>query len=126
MHFKIAIFFLISVVLYAEPGYHLPWGKDAVLCVPAKKVHSSSPESLVATLAKQAIRFHQKVLSPVDGPRSHFYPCSSQYMKLAITKHGFCRGFCMGCDRLIREGKDPWIYKKIVIGRQLIKYDPPR
>lgn len=83
-------------------------------------------ESLAAQLAKSAIRFHQKVLSPVDGPRSHFYPCSSQYMKLAITKYGFFKGFCMGCDRLLRESKEPWIYRNIVINKTMIKYDPPR
>ena len=28
----------------------------------------------------------------------------------AIRKHGFFHGFPMGCDRLMRENDDPWIY----------------
>jgi putative component of membrane protein insertase Oxa1/YidC/SpoIIIJ protein YidD len=77
-------------------------------------------------MARQVILFHQKVISPTDGPRSHFRPCSSQYMKLCMMKHGFTKGFLMGCDRLLRENKDPWIYRKVVIDGKLIKYDPPR
>lgn len=120
------LFLLFPITLFALPGYHTPWGKDADLAAPSKKTASPSQDSLAAIAAKQMILFHQKVLSPIDGPRSHFYPCSSQYMKLAITKHGFLQGFIMGCDRLLRENKDDWVYKNILIDKKLIKYDPPR
>ncbi len=112
--------------LIATPGYHTPWGKNSDL---QKKETSSTqypPLSLAGIVAKQVILFHQKVLSPIDGPRSHFRPCSSQYMKLAIMKHGFCKGFVMGCDRLLRENKDPWLYRNILVDGKLIKHDPPR
>ncbi len=126
MHFKLLPLLFFPFYLGAVPGYHVPWGKDASLCSKQiKKETSTTIDSPAAVVAKKLILFHQKVLSPVDGPRSHFYPCSSQYMKLAISKHGFCQGFIMGCDRLIREDSDPWIYQNIVINGKLIKYDPP-
>ena len=126
MVFKALLLFFLPFSLFALPGYYTPWGKDQELCSPSKSSIPQKQDSLAATLAKKAIVFHQKVLSPVDGPRSHFYPCSSQYMKLAITKHGFAKGFLMGCDRLLRENKDPWAYRNVLINGQLIKYDPPR
>jgi putative component of membrane protein insertase Oxa1/YidC/SpoIIIJ protein YidD len=72
-----------------------------------------------------AIWFHQNVISPVDGPRSHFKPSSSNYMLQAIQKHGFIQGYMMGCDRLLRENSDPWIYRTAVIDGALWKIDPP-
>ena len=52
------------------------------------------------------IDFHQKVISPVDGPRSHFRPSSSQYMRQAMHNYGFFKGYIMGCDRLLRENSE--------------------
>ena len=114
-------------MLFATPGYNTPWGKESNIGS-AKKIVTvdTSKESTAVFISKKIILFHQKVLSPVDGPRSHFYPCSSQYMKLAMIKHGFFQGFIMGCDRLIRENKAPWIYRNVVINGQMIKYDPPK
>lgn len=124
MRFSLLLFFTSTLV--ATPGYNEPWGKDSDLQA-KKPSHLSYPNPSLATLiAKQVILFHQKVISPIDGPRSHFKPCSSQYMKLCMMKHGFTKGFLMGCDRLLRENKDPWIYRKIAIDGKLIKYDPPR
>jgi putative component of membrane protein insertase Oxa1/YidC/SpoIIIJ protein YidD len=71
------------------------------------------------------IGFHQRVISPADGPRSHFIPSSSQYTLNAMRKYGFFQGVAMGCDRLMRENKDPWIYRLTLDQEgKLIKYDP--
>ncbi len=122
----IVLLLLVPSFLLAKAGYHEPWGKDADL----KKHNISSPEnishSLGVAVARQIINFHQQVISPVDGPRSHFRPSSSQYMKLAMEKYGFVKGFIMGCDRLLRENKDPWVYRFIERDGKLYKYDPPR
>lgn len=126
MLFKFLLFLTLPLYLLATPGYHTPWGKDVDLSIQKKSEKNTTIDSPAAFLAKKLILFHQKILSPVDGPRSHFYPCSSQYMKLAITKHGFIRGFIMGCDRLIREDSDPWVYQNIIIDGKLVKYDPPK
>ena len=123
-------FFLILVlfptILHAIPGYVEPWGKDADLhySPPLSLTEDKPTYSLAVQTAIQIIRFHQNVLSPVDGPRSHFRPSSSQYMLLAMQKHGFILGFLMGCDRLIRENDDDWVYRKIETEGKIFKYDP--
>jgi putative component of membrane protein insertase Oxa1/YidC/SpoIIIJ protein YidD len=83
------------------------------------------PQSVFVRAAEKVISFHQNILSPVDGPRSHFYPSSSQYMRLAMRKHGFVKGFFLGCDRLMRENSAEWVYRTVQIedGR-ILKYDP--
>lgn len=122
MLFRLLLLFFPFYV-YALPGYFEPWGKDADLVFPQpKKIETSS--SLPVYAAEKIIWFHQHILSPVDGPRSHFYPSSSSYMKQAMQKHGFVLGFFMGCDRLQRENSDPWVYRTIELDQKLIKYNP--
>ncbi len=121
---SIVIFCLLPLTLYARPGFHEPWGKDADLARPIQTQSSSSSPSLAAQVAEKIINFHQQVLSPVDGPRSHFRPSSSGYMKEAIQKYGFIKGFVMGCDRLLRENGDDWHYQKIESEGKLYNYDP--
>ena len=109
------------------PGYYAPWGKDADLrYIEAAEEAKSIKPSLTVRAAEKIIHFHQNVLSPVDGPRSHYRPSSSNYMKEAMLKHGFITGFFMGCDRLMRENSDEWVYKKIEQDGKLFKYDPVR
>jgi len=128
MRFKLFIFTALLVLPHlceARPGYFEPWGKDSDLKVqqePAPEKKASIP----IAIADKIIKFHQQVISPVDGPRSHYRPTSSRYMQLAMQRHGFIKGFVMGCDRLLRENKDPWVYRSIEIDGQLFKYDPPR
>lgn len=129
MRFKCSILFFLcyGIALQASLRYEEPWGKDSELHY-SQNVSSlqKSKESLAVHLANQVILFHQRVLSPVDGPRSHYRPSSSQYMQQAMQAHGFIKGFIMGCDRLLRENKDPWVYRSIEYEGKLYKYDPPR
>jgi len=126
MHFKLLLLFLTASALgHAELGYVEPWGKDATLKVPNYVEKAPTAQaSLMARVAEEVILFHQNVISPVDGPRSHFRPTSSRYMLLAIRKHGFLQGFVMGCDRLLRENDDDWLYRTIQIDGKIYKYDP--
>lgn len=105
-----------------------PWGKDADLAARPCEISSLQEKCSTPLLGKFAevmISFHQNVISPADGPRSHFIPSSSQYTLNAMRKYGFFRGFCMGCDRLMRENKDPWVYRLTLDGAgDIIKYDP--
>jgi putative component of membrane protein insertase Oxa1/YidC/SpoIIIJ protein YidD len=119
----ILIFFLIILRLNADP-----WGKDADLANPSLSTCQSpsvdSP-SWITQMGITAIRFHQEVISPADGPRSHFIPSSSQYTLEAMQKYGFLKGFTIGCDRLMRENNDPWVYRTIVDPNgYLMKWDP--
>lgn len=126
MLFKV-IFFLLPFTLFAEVGYVEPWGKDAGLrhetTAPKTQRKKLSPMGL---LAEQVILFHHNVLTHTTGPRSHFRPTSSQYMLQAIHEYGFCKGYIMGCDRLLRENADPWIYRTKEIKGTLYKWDSPK
>jgi len=125
MRFKWLILF--PVLVHAMPGYFEPWGKDSDLKYDSPKTIEAAPKASVAVRsAEQIILFHQNVLSPVDGPRSHFRPSSSSYMLQSMQKHGFVMGFLMGCDRLMRENSDEWVYRKIESEGKIFKYDPIR
>lgn len=105
-----------------------PWGKDADLCNRCRESYSCCQQRgpLVA-FSEVMIGFHQKVISPADGPRSHFKPSSSQYTLDAIRRYGFGYGFLLGCDRLMRENNDPWVYPTITTpDGQVTKWDPVR
>ncbi|CUI15967.1 conserved putative secreted protein [Candidatus Protochlamydia naegleriophila] len=103
-----------------------PWGKDADLAVRTVQTYQPpEPPSLLARLGVMAIRFHQEVISPADGPRSHFIPSSSQYTLEAMKKYGFFKGYTMGCDRLMREDSEEWVYRTIYdAGGRKMKWDP--
>lgn len=122
MRFKYLL--LLPITLSASAGYHLPWGKDADVELVRPTTPPPPSHSLGVQIAEQVIHFHQTVLSPVDGPRSHFRPSSSNYMKQAMQKHGFCLGFIMGCDRLMRENSDAWVYKTVEDDGKLFKHNP--
>lgn len=126
MVFRLLIL-LLPIFCFSEVGYVEPWGKDASLVARMQTKEPTSYKSLspLGWLATKAIQFHQTVITQIDGPRSHFRPSSSQYMKLAIQKHGFFKGFIMGCDRLLRENEDPWVYRVTLDGDKLFKWDPP-
>lgn len=117
------IFLIFPAVVFAKRGFHEPWGTDSDLRRPVAQAPAAQ-HSLSVRIAEKIICFHQNVLSPVDGPRSHFRPSSSGYMKDAMKKHGFVTGFFMGCDRLMRENRDPWVYRLIEENGKWVKYDP--
>jgi putative component of membrane protein insertase Oxa1/YidC/SpoIIIJ protein YidD len=117
---------IVAVCLLGEIGYVEPWGKDAHLTAPAPAQQETKKTlSPLAKVAEQCILFHHKVITQIDGPRSHFRPSSSTYMLQAIYRHGFFKGYILGCDRLLRENADPWHYRTKLINGLLYKWDPP-
>ncbi|MBI2811224.1 MAG: membrane protein insertion efficiency factor YidD [Candidatus Melainabacteria bacterium] len=121
------LLFFVPLLAHALPGYEEPWGKDADLKYPQTKVVAAPAQrSLSVRAAEKVILFRQQILGPISGPRSHFRPSSSNYMKEAMQKYGFFKGFIMGCDRLIRENSDDWVYRKIEENGVLFKHDPVR
>src|ERR1700674_1952820 len=129
MRSKLFIFvFFLPTLIFAKAGYWEPWGKDSDLKYIEEKAEEEPPAdkwSLGVAAAEKIIWFHQNIISPVDGPRSHFKPSSSSYMLQAIQNHGLVKGFVLGCDRLLRENSDPWVYRTIEAEGKLFKYDPP-
>lgn len=126
MRFKtiLLIFFcLASHHLTARALFEEPWGRDSDLKTPSQAV-APQKTSFATKVADKIIRFHQEVLSPVDGPRSSFRPTSSRYMQLAMQRYGFIKGFVMGFDRLLRENNEPWVYHTLEIDGKTFKFDP--
>jgi len=119
------VLLLLPLSLYALPGFHEPWGKDSDLKVKEVSIEEETSLSLPVKLAHKVILFHQNVISKVDGPRSHFRPTSSRYMYHAMRRYGFTKGFIKGCDRLIRENDDEWVYRTVNINGTVYKWDPP-
>jgi putative component of membrane protein insertase Oxa1/YidC/SpoIIIJ protein YidD len=119
------IFFILYVCFFSILSAD-PWGKDADLVHPAAVCQTvANPQSLITRLGIKAIRFHQEVISPADGPRSHYIPSSSQYTLEAMRKYGFFKGFTMGCDRLMRENDEAWVYRKTRnAANHEMKWDP--
>ena len=99
-----------------------PWGVDAEMA--RTSIQASPAQGGLARTAKAIIRFHQKTLSPADGPRSHYYPSSSRYTYEAIQKYGFWQGYFLGCDRLLRENSDPWLYPITYRVGPALRWDP--
>jgi len=114
---------LLFITLFAEIGYVEPWGKDAPVDLPPaieKKILSP-----LGVIAEKAIYLHHNFITHISGPRSHFRPSSSHYMLDAIRAYGFTAGYIMGCDRLLRENGDPWIYRTKIVDGKLYKWEPP-
>ena len=119
------LFLLMTLPLFSEIGYVEPWGKDAEMVshlIGAPPLPKKA--GFITRMALQVILFRQNVLSPVDGPRSHFRPSSSQYMFQAMREHGFIKGYVMGCDRLLRENSEDWIYRTTTYNGKIYKWDP--
>ena len=73
------------------------------------------------------IRFYQKWISPLLGPRCRFQPTCSQYALEAIQAHGTLKGSWLGTKRLCKchplgsSGFDPVPTKEEVLQQRLNK-----
>ncbi len=115
---------LFSASICAKIEFQEPWGKDSSLATTKNSPQTEEMHSFLGRVFENLIRFHTHIISPVDGPRSHFRPTSSRYMLLAMRKYGVVKGFIKGCDRLLRENNEKWVYRTIVIKGQEYKHDP--
>src|SRR5262245_14515993 len=104
--------FKLSATTFSE-SVNQPWGCDVDLVdIKREKVENQKPKLTLGQKSCRAmIRFFQVYISPIDGPRSSFYPTSSQYALEAIQKYGVLQGIGMGCDRLLRENGEVWVYE---------------
>ena len=127
MDFLKLLLLLCVTPLFSPLGaslYEEPWGRDKQF-FESPKLPTEADEGLLARTGIGMIRVHQKFVSPWDGPRSHFRPSSSQYTLLAMRRYGFFKGFMMGCSRLERENKDPWVYRTVEMAGFTFKEDIP-
>lgn len=109
---------LFCIILFNSPFIDLETSIEA----PQKMNHKNSPFEIASLWF---IALHQNHLTHIDGPRSHFVPCSSKYMKEALIKHGFFKGSLLGLDRLLRENNQSWVYPKKHLDQDTwVKVDP--
>src|SRR5262249_13497847 len=74
-------------------SYLAMWEKSGLSYIKSEKTESEKQKLTLAQKSCRAmIRFFQIYISPIDGPRSSFYPTSSQYALEAIQKYGVFKG----------------------------------
>ncbi len=102
-------------------GLRIPAGlKILVLCVLACTFPAPA-----AAAENPLISFYQDHISAADGDRCPMYPTCSHYISDAVEKHGLLTGWVMGCDRLVRCGRDEKnVSPSIRINGQSYVYDP--
>lgn len=61
-----------------------------------------SSETIDKQIGVFLVHFYQKFISPLINTNCQFEPSCSEYMKQAIIKYGFLKGYIMGLERLIR------------------------
>ena len=99
-----------SLSQLAQAGPRVSTLHDADACS-SKSADACSSKSIPnCSVFHALIDFHQRVLSPADGPRSHFAPVSSTYARGALFRFGFA-GLTLVFDRLLRENDQLWAYK---------------
>ncbi|MGL4798187.1 MAG: membrane protein insertion efficiency factor YidD [Cellulosilyticaceae bacterium] len=59
-------------------------------------------KNLPKRLALKLIRFYQRGISPLLGPRCRFTPTCSSYTYEAIQVHGFLKGTFLGIRRILK------------------------
>lgn len=100
--------FLVSCMLVCLPSYGftletrgMKGPKHLLAVAQLNKEKPSSAVSLKSFLLG-GVRFFQKQISPIDGPRCNFSPTCSQYGYQAVHEHGSALGVVMIADRLMR------------------------
>ncbi len=121
----LSLYFLPLVANQFENGIE-PWGVDSELAMRPRTAQSTPQKSFGRKTCKGMITFFQNYISPIDGPRSSYYPTSSQYALDAIQKYGVLKGIALGCDRLLRENGDVWVYDLTLDYGPERKLDPVR
>ena len=73
---------------------------------PAQVEDGRTSRGPVARALMAAVRWYQRYISPLSGPRCRYYPSCSSYAVTAIEKHGALRGTRLAVWRLLR--CNPW------------------
>lgn len=94
-----------------------PWEAGGKPAAHAEEEHDSSP-------LDGAVRFFQKYISPVDGPRCPMYPTCSAYARQALAKHGPWIGSMLTVDRLLHENETQERQRTIKVGGRYRYHDP--
>ncbi|NIQ95790.1 MAG: membrane protein insertion efficiency factor YidD [Desulfuromonadales bacterium] len=108
----------LALCLLLPPAASAEWGPWEAPVKPAR----DDPKQL--SVLRYGVRFFQKYISPVDGPRCPMAPTCSAYALQALDKHGPVIGTMMTVDRLFHES-DPREHRHPVnSGGRIRFYDP--
>ncbi len=113
----------ISIILLLFPllAHADDWGPWEITPKPQKQMlHATNKVSPLQPL----VRFFQRYISPVDGPRCPMYPTCSTYALQALDKHGPLLGVFLTVDRLYRE-IDPNEHQQPITKGGYIRFDDP-
>ena len=100
--------FLVVCTLVCMPSHGLTFEtsgmkgpKNPLVQPRVNRTEQSQPTPLGSFLLG-SVRFFQKQISPIDGPRCSFSPTCSQFGYEAVHDHGSALGIVMTADRLMR------------------------
>jgi putative membrane protein insertion efficiency factor len=102
---KRSVALLLAALLWGTPAAGAAWGPWAP---PAHHAAAATPRPNRADrdMLAWGVRFFQRYISPVDGPRCPMYPTCSAYALQALHRHGPLIGSMMTVDRLFHENDD--------------------
>jgi len=107
---------LLAVPITAQAGSD--WGPWQT---PVAATASAEPQ---LEPLQSGIRFFQRFISPVDGPRCPMYPTCSAYAMQAVQKHGPLVGSFITVDRLLHESGPAFHDYPIRVGGRIRFLDP--
>ena len=100
--------FLVVSTLVCMPSQGLTFetsemkGPKSPLVQPGVNRTEQAKTTTFGSFLLSSVRFFQKQISPIDGPRCSFSPTCSQFGYEAVHDHGPALGVVMTADRLMR------------------------
>jgi len=96
-------FLLLLLLTATSPARGAEWGPWEG---PPEKPRTAAGPDAAGSLDPlvAGVRFFQRFISPVDGPRCRMYPTCSGYALQALDRHGPLLGTLLTVDRLLHEG----------------------
>ncbi len=125
----ISLFVVIFLASYSFAAEWGPWSSNtkapALNDESSQKIQKKPPsDNPVTVFLVGGVRFFQKYISPVDGPRCSMTPTCSSYSLQAIRKHGPLLGFMMTADRIVHEYEEQRYVPTVWDGNRTWFYDP--
>ncbi len=116
-----ALFGIVLALLCWSQATASDWGPWETPAQAASPVGQPTPE---LSLLKGGVRFFQKYISPVDGPRCPMSPTCSAYALQALDKHGPFVGTLLTVDRLFHETDEREHRHPVKFADRVRFYDP--
>jgi len=115
---------IIAMIIYCANFYIPPCSaQDREQSAPA--LESKNPLEVYGEGKNSFLNLYQKWISPVKGEsKCPMYPSCSQYAKIAFLVLPWYEAYTKSCERLLRCGKELYLYPTIRINGEIRWYDP--